>query len=180
MRVFSHYFQLNNILGHEGNSTGIGLDCTLLVVAQTGMFIYCVFSIIGCCFAKDANNEVEMIAEIFSFIQTCIQTIFVLDAWWRRCRSIEQVKYKPGREIITFLIVANMALWAINTLEKNRAEFRPSHLDFFGDWAWTIITHISMPLAIFYRFHSTICLFEVWKTAYKIKTKYDTQLFPLM
>ncbi|XP_056638621.1 proton channel OtopLc-like isoform X1 [Diorhabda sublineata] len=174
------HFKYDRKNGQEGNSSGIGLDCILLVVAQTGMFIYCVFSVIGCCFTYDANNEIEVAVEIFSFIQTCIQTIFILDAWWRRCRNIEQFKCKPGKEIITFLIVANMAMWAINTLEKNRAEFRPSHLDFFGDWAWTIITHISMPLAIFYRFHSTICLFEIWKTVYKIKTKYDTNSVPLM
>nr|CAI5866622.1 unnamed protein product [Callosobruchus analis] len=154
-------------IGSEGTS-GIGLDNTLLVVAQTGMFIYCMFSIIGCYFTLASNNAIELVAEIFSFIQTCLQTMFVLDGWWRKCRNIEQTRTKPGREIITFLIVANMAMWIINILEKNRAEFRPTHLHFFGDWAWTIITHISMPMAIFYRFHSTICLFEIWKSAYKV------------
>ncbi|XP_049825971.1 proton channel OtopLc-like isoform X2 [Aethina tumida] len=155
-------------VGAEGQA-GIGLDNTLLVVAQTGMFIYCMFSIIGCYFTMANGSATGLVAEIFSFIQTCLQTMFVLDGWWRRCRNLEQTKRKPGRELITFLIVANMAMWTINTLEKNRAEFRPMHVEFFGNWAWTIITHISMPLAIFYRFHSTICLFEIWKTAYKIK-----------
>ncbi|RZB54426.1 otopetrin-2-like [Asbolus verrucosus] len=146
-------------VGAEGQA-GIGLDNTMLVVAQTGMFIYCMFSVIGCYFTMSANTSTGMLAEIFSFIQTGLQTMFVLDGWWRRCRNLEQVKNKPGKELITFLIIANMAMWTINTLEKNRAEFRPTHLKFFGDWAWTIITHISMPLAIFYRFHSTICLIE--------------------
>lgn len=135
------------------------------------MFIYCMFSIIGYYFTM-GRTTAGLYAEIFSFVQTCLQTMFVLDGWWRRCRNIEQTKRKPGRELITFLIIANMAMWTINTLEKNRAEFRPAHLEFFGDWAWTIITHISMPLAIFYRFHSTICLFEIWKIAYKIKINY--------
>ncbi|VEN61276.1 unnamed protein product [Callosobruchus maculatus] len=165
-------------IGSEGAS-GIGLDNTLLVVAQTGMFIYCMFSIIGCYFTLASNNVIELVAEIFSFIQTCLQTMFVLDGWWRKCRNIEQTRTKPGREIITFLIVANMAMWIINTLEKNRAEFRPTHLHFFGDWAWTIITHISMPMAIFYRFHSTICLFEIWKSAYKVKTQMKNPIFPI-
>uniref|UniRef100_V5G3P9 Otopetrin-2 n=1 Tax=Anoplophora glabripennis TaxID=217634 RepID=V5G3P9_ANOGL len=160
--------------------TGIGLDNTLLVVAQTGMFIYCMFSLIGCYFTMDSQSPIGFAAEIFSFIQTCLQTMFVLDGWFRRCRTIEQTKTKPGRELITFLIVANMAMWTINTLEKNRAEFRPTHLQFFGEWAWTIITHISMPMAIFYRFHSTICLFEIWKSSYKIKTHYKPHMFPLL
>lgn len=110
-----------------------------------------------------------LITELISLIQTTCQTAFILDATFRRTDSIEQHKRKPGRQIVTFLIVANMTLWLLNTLQKNRAEFRPTHLEFYGVWAWTIITHISMPLAIFYRFHSTICLFEVWKNVYKFK-----------
>lgn len=71
--------------------------------------------------------------------------------------------------MVTFLLVANMSLWIINTLIKSRASFRPTHLKFYGIWAWTVITHVSMPLAIFYRFHSSICLFEIWKSVYKAK-----------
>lgn len=144
------------------------MDNVLLVVAQTGVFIYCMFSIIGSYFQ---TPSIGLITEIFAFVQTCLQTIFVLDASWRKCRNIEQSRKKPGRESVTFLIIANMSMWTINALLKNRAEFRPTHLTFYGEWAWTIITHISMPLAIFYRFHSTICLFEIWKNAYKTRKK---------
>ena len=147
----------------------MGLDITLLVVAQTGMFIYCMFSIIGSYFTMTVVSPVSLLAEIASFVQTCLQTMLVLDAWWRRCRDENQHKRKPARELITFLIIVNMAMWLINALEKSRAEFRTTHLNFYGEWPWTIITHVSMPLAIFYRFHSTICLFEIWKTTYKNK-----------
>lgn len=107
--------------------------------------------------------------EVFSLLQTTLQTIFILDSWFRRCTTPGQFRRKPGRQLVTFLLIANMALWTINSLEKSHAEYRPTHLYFFGIWPWTIITHISMPLAIFYRFHSTICLFEIWKTVYKLK-----------
>ena len=36
-----------------------------------------------------------------------------------------QVKKKPGREVVTFLLVCNLAMWAINTLETNRADSHP-------------------------------------------------------
>ena len=36
-----------------------------------------------------------------------------------------QVKRKPGREVVTFLLVCNLAMWAINTLETNRADSHP-------------------------------------------------------
>lgn len=174
-------YQMRNLKCEKKFGFGaIGLDNTLLAVAQTGMFIYCMFSIIGWYFTMNGETPVGLVADIFSIIQTSVQTMFVFDAWWRRCKNLKQAKTKPGRELITFLIIVNMAMWTINTVEKNRAEFRPTHLKFFGAWAWTVITHISMPLAIFYRFHSTICLFEVWKTAYKIKSGFKNPLFPVM
>lgn len=137
--------------------------------AQSGVFIYCMFSVIACYHLIDHNDPGGFITELMSLVQTTCQTAFILDATFRRTDSFELQKRKPGRQIITFLLVGNMALWLVNTLQKNRAEFRPTHLNFFGVWAWTIITHVSMPLAIFYRFHSTICLFEIWKDAYKFK-----------
>ena len=42
-----------------------------------------------------------------------------------------------------------------------------------GEWVWPIITHVSMPLAIFYRFHSTVCLCEIWKKSFKYKTLHN-------
>lgn len=70
---------------------------------------------------------------------------------------------------MTFLLVANFSMWLINTFIKAHAGFRPAHLEFFGPAPWLIIVHTSMPLAIFYRFHSTICLFDIWKHTYKFK-----------
>lgn len=125
----------------------------ILFPAQSGVYVYSMFSLMGCYFTIDENSysRIGLIAEALSLIQTSAQTIFILNAWWRRTKGHQQNRTKPGREIITFLLVANMAIWFINSLIKNRASFRPTHLDFFGLWGWTIITHTSMPLAIFYR-----------------------------
>ena len=99
------------------------------------------------------------LASLATLVQTTLQTVFILDASSRFAYTNEQVKKKPGREVVTFLLVCNLAMWAINTLETNRADSHPIQVEFYGgDWAWPIITHVSMPLAIFYRFHSTVCL----------------------
>lgn len=133
------------------------MDCTLLILAQSGVYIYCMFSIMGSYFTRNDDGLPNgyglngLLSEVMSLIQTSFQTIFILNAWWRRTKGAQQNRTKPGREIITFLLIANMAIWFINTLIKNRASFRTTHLNFFGIWAWTIITHVSMPLAIFYR-----------------------------
>lgn len=163
-------FQKKPADSHHASS--VSLDCTLLVLAQTGVYVYGMFSIFGCYFSMHENipgGGDGLIAETLCLLQTSVQTIFILNTCWRRCKGAQQNRRKPGREIVTFLLVANMAMWFINCLIKGRAGFRPTHLHFFGVWAWTVITHVSMPLAIFYRFHSTICLFEIWKSAYKVK-----------
>ncbi|XP_014297368.1 proton channel OtopLc-like isoform X1 [Microplitis demolitor] len=158
-------------LRYDGNRN-LELDNILLIAAQTGMFIYSTFTIISGYFTLERNTILVLVTALASVIQTTFQTIFILDASRRSVSTPEQIRRKPGREIVTFLLVTNLAMWAINTLEKSRAESHPVQLHFYGLWAWTIITHVSMPLAIFYRFHSTVCLCEVWKRAYKVKPTY--------
>ncbi|XP_033337771.1 proton channel OtopLc isoform X2 [Megalopta genalis] len=163
-------FQMRK-LRYDG-SRNLELDNILLVAAQTGMFIYSTFTIIGAQFTLAKHTVLVLVTALASVLQTTFQTIFILDASRRSVATAKQIRKKPGREIVTFLLVTNLAMWAINTLEKSRAESHPVQLHFYGLWAWTIITHVSMPLAIFYRFHSTVCLCEVWKRAYKVKPTY--------
>lgn len=74
--------------------------------------------------------------------------------------------------MVTFMLVCNFAMWAINTLETRRADSNPVQMHFYGFWAWTIITHVTTPLTIFYRFHSTVCLCDIWKRVYKLKSDF--------
>lgn len=146
---------------------GLGLDNTLLVMAQVGVFLYNLFSVLG--YGAQETNARQLITEIIGLVQSICQTIFVLDSTRRRCSCPREYRRKPGRQMVTFLLVSNMAMWLVNTLEKSQASARPMLFVFYGKWTWTLIVHISMPLAIFYRFHSTICLFEIWKCCYKLK-----------
>ncbi|XP_017757054.1 PREDICTED: uncharacterized protein LOC108548550 isoform X2 [Eufriesea mexicana] len=142
------------------------LDTTLLAAAQAGVYLHCLFGVVGDVLTMGPTWVLSLITDLLALVQSTSQTLLIKIAWGRRCSR----NNKPGKELITFLIVVNIALWTVNTLEKSRAGVRPDHLRFFGVWAWTIITHVSMPLAIFYRFHSAICLFEIWKTCYKSRS----------
>ena len=82
--------------------------------------------------------------------------------------------------MVTFLLVCNLALWLLNTLETSRTDAHPIQVrvteysgaslpqhhqqslisvfsrkvEFYGGgWAWPMISHIAMPLAIFYRYN---------------------------
>ncbi|XP_035788730.1 proton channel OtopLc-like isoform X1 [Anopheles albimanus] len=149
------------------------LDCHLLLITQTGIYIYGVFSIIGTYHTYGRALHWAVLSEVLALAQTSLQTLFVLSSWWRRCKGARQNRTKPGRQIVTFLLVANLAAWLVNALVKSHASFRPQVMQFYGAGAWAIIAHVSMPLAIFYRFHSTICLFEIWKNTYKARYQTD-------
>ena len=124
-------------------SSKLELDNLLLVVAQTGVFIYAAFCIIGS-FFQLGNHLTAFLASLATLTQTTLQTVFILDAssryvflfldqmnyfyiiiFYRFAYCAEQVKRKPGREVVTFLLVCNLAMWAINTLETNRADSHP-------------------------------------------------------
>lgn len=50
---------------------------------------------------------------------------------------------------------------------KNR--FPDSVVNFYGKKSWVFLVRSFSPLTIFYRFHSSVCLAEVWKNAYAWK-----------
>ncbi|XP_076344781.1 proton channel OtopLc-like isoform X2 [Tachypleus tridentatus] len=149
----------------------IELDNILLIVAQSGLYVFTMFSIIGGHFTMDQNTVLVLLTAIACLIQATLQTIFILEASRRYCRNSDQMERKPGREMVTFLLVCNFAMWSINTLETRRGDSNPVQMHFYGFWAWTIITHVTTPLTIFFRFHSTVCLCDIWKRSYKVRSE---------
>ncbi|XP_055337652.1 proton channel OtopLc-like isoform X2 [Paramacrobiotus metropolitanus] len=152
---------------------GSVLDDILLVICQMGVYFISAFVLISSRHSlfKNPTRE-EFCAALAAFLemtQSTLQTLFMLDATRRRPFLHKHVQEKPGRELVTFLLVCNFAMWGVNVMEAWRQQMYPQQLRFYGTFAWTLITHISMPLIIFYRFHSSVCLSEVWKAAYKFK-----------
>ena len=152
-------------------SRSLDLDNVLLIVALTGAITYNVFTVIGTQFGTSLNTLLVLVNALTAIVQGVVQTIFILDASKRQLYTKRQQQQKPGREIITFLLITNFAMWAVITLEKSRFDAHPVQSNFFGKWPWAIITNVSTPLAIFYRYHSTVCLCEIWKRCYKINLR---------
>ncbi|VDK41180.1 unnamed protein product [Taenia asiatica] len=85
-----------------------------------------------------------MLYQINYIILLAVSIVFlILEASRREAGETEHTISKPGRTIITFLLVLNLAMWII-------------------------ITHLSLPLIIFFRFHSTVCLADIWTNAYRL------------
>ncbi|XP_055333523.1 proton channel OtopLc-like [Paramacrobiotus metropolitanus] len=158
-------------------STTLTLDDTLLKVSMVGVYAYSISCIIGAYTDETNSGILSIVVASLCLVQSTAQTIFIFDATQRtlifnpgytKLYSSPNRK-KPARETVTLLLIINFALWATNVLCTLQAESSPSQTEFYGVHQWTVMLHVTVPLVIFYRFHSTACLFEIWKRAYKEK-----------
>lgn len=120
------------------------LDDALLVIPQMGVYIFPMFILISGRHSifKDPKREdiAGMLSAILEIIQSTLQTMFLLDALRRRPFRQKHVEKKPGRQLVTFLIVCNFSLWAIAVMEAWRQQMYPQQLQFYGTFAvihWT-------------------------------------------
>jgi hypothetical protein len=87
--------------------------------------------------------------------------------------TLEIKSYETNMDRIHFygecliMIVVNSSIRNIDTLFNplflfNIFTTRPS-----GHPLWTLLSHVTLPLTLFYRFHSASCLVDIWKSAYE-------------
>ena len=57
-------------------------------------------------------------------------------------------------------------MWFFDTFSAKRYTTNKYLIDYFGPLKWSIINTISSPIAIFYRFHSSVCLSDIWYGLY--------------
>ncbi|XP_039279343.1 proton channel OtopLc isoform X9 [Nilaparvata lugens] len=145
------------------------LNDILLRVSAFGLFVYAVFSIIaGSLTAMTSEpNLLVMITGILSVLQVVLQLLFIADIARRRVHLPEHDRSKPGRQVVTFLLICNVTMWIIYTFETQKVIANPVQLDFYGFLAWAMVQRVTLPLCIFHRFHSAVTLAEIWKTSYK-------------
>ncbi|XP_012937444.1 uncharacterized protein LOC101847490 [Aplysia californica] len=147
-----------------------GIEEILTLISLSGLGLYGMFSIVASIFYLDTlDGGLTIITNLFMLVQAGAQATFTLAALRVSAVDSTQVREKPGKQYVTFLLVSNFALWAINTFETQSLEHNIIQVDFYGATAWSIFSHISVPLGIYFRFHSMVSLSTVWKNAWKMK-----------
>ncbi|XP_056639101.1 proton channel OtopLc-like [Diorhabda sublineata] len=140
------------------------LDDILLFICIPAFFLNGIFTIIPAI----VNINVWMLVSIpLEIVQVLVQTVFMLDGVRRSSNTKRLRMIKPGRELVTFLIIANVSLWLFSTFEVKAHGLEDHRYDYFGKELWTILGHMCLPLMMFYRFHSSVCLCDIWKFAYE-------------
>ncbi|ROT76114.1 hypothetical protein C7M84_005295 [Penaeus vannamei] len=167
--MFIGFFRVRQLKFHGEREEE--LDDILLMVSAFGLFAYAVFSAVAgslSAYTKEPNLLV-MVTGILSVLQVIIQMVFIKDTQRRQVSLPEHERTKPGRQVVTFLLICNLTMWVIYTFETQKVEANPVQLEFFGDLPWTILLRCTLPLAIFHRFHSTVVLAAIWKNSYKTR-----------
>ncbi|XP_059616510.1 proton channel OtopLc-like [Phlebotomus argentipes] len=140
------------------------LDDVLLFIAIPAFFLETIFSMVPAIYFGSVLNICIIIAQL---IQILIQTPFIIDGMRRCSNSAVNRKNKPGRELITFLTIANVSLWIYYTFSVKTADTGDERYTFYGYTLWSILNHLSLPLIMFYRFHASVCLVDIWRHAYE-------------
>lgn len=149
-------------------SSSLYLDDILLIVGLIGQLMICIFSVVA--LNNDGLTAVMIVTtSVLRMCQVLLQTVFILFAQRLVATTQYMQQKKPGRELVTFLLMTNLSMFLINTFEAQKAAANPLTSQFYGEGIWTVIVHSTVPLCIFYRFHSTVCLAEIWKKAYQMK-----------
>ena len=146
------------------------LGSILLRVSALGIFAYSVFSMIAGALANPSTEEpplLVLINGLLSVVEVTVQMLFISDMSRRRVSTAEQDREKPGRQAVTFLLITNLTLWLVYTFEMQKVEANPVQLNFYGFLPWAIVQRITLPLCIFYRFHSAIVYAEIWNNSYR-------------
>ncbi|KAK7489430.1 hypothetical protein BaRGS_00019374 [Batillaria attramentaria] len=161
-------WRMRNLTFHSDHKSD--LEETLILISYTGLLAFNIFSLIASVLHTGGTRAaLTIVSNLTMMIQAGFQTIFMLAGDRLSAANEREQKKKTGREFVTFLLLCNFAMWIINTFETQKPEHNPLQVEFYGPDAWSIFSHISVPLGIYYRFHSTVCLSNIWKNAWKIR-----------
>ncbi|XP_055948154.1 proton channel OtopLc-like [Argiope bruennichi] len=138
--------------------------CTLVAASQDGnlasMSSQSALSILS----QGGSVLIAMTDAILCIVHALIQSILFHRLGQKQCSSeCPHENSRPGRQVITFLAFCNLVLWVTDTFAGGRDQaVSQLQLQSFGILPWKLITQLTVPLVMLYRFQSTVYLFEAW------------------
>ena len=99
----------------------------LLRFSSLGILAYSVFNIVagGLGPHNDLRNLLVFATGAITIFQVVFQLLFITDAQRRRIHSTNHDNSKPGRQVVTFLLICNLTMWVIYTFEVQKVQDSP-------------------------------------------------------
>ena len=168
------------VLGENRGVLNQGLLC-LSLVGHYSLLGFLAIPIISDVMVYKNQDILAINPLLFACLNLSIVTLSILQSTFQvglimyglRMRSVDrrQIKTKPGRSTLTFLMLANVALWLVSTFEVQEIHSEFNFRDYYGELPWQFIVHGGLPLTNLFRFQSAVCLSSVWFNAYKMDQK---------
>ncbi|CAL4093703.1 unnamed protein product, partial [Meganyctiphanes norvegica] len=140
------------------------VDKILLFVSHPFIFLFAFLNIVA---YQQSGKYDFMVVMVFYIVQSVVQTLFICDGLHRCSNDVDLQHKKPGREVVTYLVITNVTMWLYESLQMNTYGANEQGIEFYGETMWRILVHVTMPLCLFYRFHSSVCIADIWKDAYE-------------
>jgi len=145
------------------------LDMFLLRFTSFFSFMYMIFTIITGAFNQhvdDFPNELHIINGVCDLTQVFLQICFIHSLKQKAYMNTSQEYIMPGRQVTVFLFLFNLAQWIVFTFEIQKVRASRVEEEFYGFMSWVLIRRVTLPLAVFFRFHSAVVSIELWKEVY--------------
>lgn len=171
-------YYMNKLLFHKHDK--INFDEVLLSISMFGFFFLLCFRLATEVYSANITTDVgkfsviSLVSSLVNVVQSFMQVALIRDGLNRKAKNAKQRKHKHGRRWLTCLILLNLAMWLVNTFELKEIYEGEIYQDLYGPLAWLIIVHVFLPLAIFFRFHSAVCMSDVWNEAYEEVEEYES------
>ncbi|CCD70022.1 OToPetrin-Like [Caenorhabditis elegans] len=169
LAVFGAFIRMRK-LQYRLHAHGQVVDEILLIVGLAGEIVYCSTGLDLYLNGRLENTPgtscLTVVAFVMRIVQVVVQSVFILVASRLRSLSASNISNQPGKQIVTFLVVCNINLFIYHTFETIESNFGFPHK---MSSVYSALLNISSPLVVFYRFHSSACLAEIWKHAYSKK-----------
>lgn len=59
------------------------------------------------------------------------------------------------------------AIWLHDSFSARKVRLSPFQVKYYNSGTWAIIQAFTSPLSVFYRFHSSVCLADIWQETFK-------------
>ena len=146
-----------------------GTDIFLVITGLAGIYIFGIYTIIAILSkgVKSYFDTLSLTLQIVTILESTFQTVLIIESQNMLTKDSYTKKSKPSRSLITLLILVDVSLWLSETFTVKKFDMYDIQIGYYDIVFWSLVSAISCPLAIFFRFHSSFCLSNIWKTLYE-------------
>ena len=171
------YWILKLLMEHrKSNTHELRSEDTLLLAGYLGTFVFHFITFYSVIMAlKDGigdklTNILTIAHLLFLMISHLLQTILVIISSRYSCERGNIKSAKKIQQLSLFFLTTNLGFWALDSffeMKNNASSSYPTGKTVLQN-EWNIITALTYPFTVFYRFHSAQMFYELW-SRFKIK-----------